>query len=205
MDESEQVLLQRAKTGDKDTYGQLCDKYAKRLYDKIFIKIADGNHHDTENILQEVFIRGWKGLKNYKGTDIWPWFEGITGKLRLKTIRDKIKHRGRESSFEQRFTADKETAGILEPASDELPPDEMYCRQNQDEENEVIVAIKRLPLPSRAVLTLKFLGKRTMHISDMLPKIKQFADTEDKVKKLLVQARKELKLELHKRNIYIKT
>lgn len=201
MDESEQNSssgTQGCEKTSKNKLTVLFNEHYKSLYNYIYVNLANRNHADAEDIVQKTWLECIKSLETFRGdSKIFTWLCTIARRCASKLIGKK-----KESSLEEKFT-DKETGEMNLPPSDALPPDEIYCCQNED--NEVVAAIKRLPLPSRAVLTLKFLGKRTIHISDMLPRIKQFADTEDKVKKLLVQARKELKLELHKRNIYIKT
>jgi len=183
MIENESDLVQQARTGDTEAYDQLCKVYQCLLYDYVFKNVTDGNHDDTEDCVQEVFFRGWIGLKNYQGVDIFPWFKGIARKLKLEIIRKKTKRK--EVSFEQVFT-DKETDKVFEPASVDPSP-----------ENEVIMAINKLELKYRAVLTFKYVDR--LNPDEFVRKIKHFADTKDKLKKLLQQAREVLKAELEKR------
>lgn len=193
--ENEPDLIRQARAGDKEAYNQLCKDKEKELYDYVFNRIADKHHPDAEDCLQEILIRGWLNLKTYQGEDIMPWFYGIANNLKKEWCRKKEKRK------EFSFPVDKETGEVLEPASADPPPDEVY-RQEHQEENEVVAAINRLPLQYRAILT--YMAIEDFTIDETIPKIKQFADTKDKVKKLRIKAREMLRLELKKRNILIK-
>ncbi len=75
--EEDKDLIQKAKNGDKSAFQRLVIKY-----DKIVLNIAysyKNNKDDADDIYQEVFIRVYKGLKNFESRSKFPtWLYRIT-------------------------------------------------------------------------------------------------------------------------------
>jgi RNA polymerase sigma-70 factor (ECF subfamily) len=57
-------LILKAQNGDTSAFGQLYDIFAERLFR--FIKAKVTKQHQAEDILQEVFIKAWQALPQYK-------------------------------------------------------------------------------------------------------------------------------------------
>ena len=51
----EQVLVQRARDGDRTAFRELVERYKKQIYYLAYD--LTGNHHDAEDLSQEVFIK----------------------------------------------------------------------------------------------------------------------------------------------------
>jgi len=67
MDLSEQI--KKAQNGDSQAFSRIYDAYSGKLFRYIRLKISSRQH--AEDILQEVFVKIWRGLPNYdqeKGT-----------------------------------------------------------------------------------------------------------------------------------------
>jgi len=57
-------LLEQAKNGDTRAFGEIYDLFADRLFRYIRFKIQD--NAQAEDILQEAFIRAWRGMAGFK-------------------------------------------------------------------------------------------------------------------------------------------
>jgi RNA polymerase sigma-70 factor, ECF subfamily len=64
MTEEEKVLIESAQNGDSAAFGQLYDRYAERIYRFIFLKT--GHKGDSEDLLHEVFLAGWRTIGSYE-------------------------------------------------------------------------------------------------------------------------------------------
>jgi len=53
-------LVAKAKMGDSEAFGQLYDNFAQRIFRYIRLKVQ--NREEAEDILQEVFVKAYRGL-----------------------------------------------------------------------------------------------------------------------------------------------
>jgi len=58
------TLVEQACKGDSQAFAQLYDLFAQKIFKYVRIKIQDRD--DAQDILQEVFIKAYKGLENAK-------------------------------------------------------------------------------------------------------------------------------------------
>lgn len=80
MTEEEKGLIESAQNGDSAAFGQLYDRHAERIYRFIFLKI--GHKNDTEDLLHEVFLAGWRTIGSYELRSAIPftsWLYRIAG------------------------------------------------------------------------------------------------------------------------------
>ena len=61
----EQVLVECAHNGEMGAFRELVERYKKKVYYLSFD--LTGNHHDAEDLSQEVFIKAYRSLKNFRG------------------------------------------------------------------------------------------------------------------------------------------
>ncbi|MFZ5515454.1 MAG: RNA polymerase sigma factor [Candidatus Zhuqueibacterota bacterium] len=59
------VLVERARQGEKAAFRELVERYKKRIY--YLSRDLTGNHHDAEDLSQEVFIKAYRSLKDFRG------------------------------------------------------------------------------------------------------------------------------------------
>lgn len=57
-------LIQLAKSGDADAYGELYERYAKTVFRFVYSQTSD--RLDAEDITADVFLRAWRSLPRYK-------------------------------------------------------------------------------------------------------------------------------------------
>ncbi len=80
-------LVEKAKNGDAEAFGQLYDAFTQKIFKFIRLKIQD--QQDAEDVLQEVFIKAYRGLQNLKmdGLNFNAWLY----KIASNTINDKFR------------------------------------------------------------------------------------------------------------------
>jgi len=60
----EQVLVDRINGGDPSAFQEFVERYKKKIYFLAYDLMGD--HDDAEDISQEVFIRVFRSLKNFR-------------------------------------------------------------------------------------------------------------------------------------------
>lgn len=69
-------------------FRKIVERYQKRLYWQIRRMLID--HDDTDDVLQNVFIKSWKGLDNFKeDSQLFTWLYRIATNETLSFIRQK--------------------------------------------------------------------------------------------------------------------
>lgn len=61
----EQVLIERARKGESAAFRELVERYQEKMY--YFSLDLTGNHHDAEDLSQEVFIKAYRSLDRFRG------------------------------------------------------------------------------------------------------------------------------------------
>ncbi len=78
MQHSDQEILQlfRQPSTREAAFRLLMEKFQERLYWHIRRMVS--NHEDANDVLQDVFVRAWKGLENFRGeAQIYTWLYRI--------------------------------------------------------------------------------------------------------------------------------
>ncbi len=79
MQEDINSLVNKAKNGDSEAFGRLYDSFAQRIFKYIRLKVQV--REQAEDILQEVFIKAFKGLNglSMEGLNFSAWLYKIAG------------------------------------------------------------------------------------------------------------------------------
>jgi RNA polymerase sigma-70 factor (ECF subfamily) len=100
-----------------------------------------GNRLDAEDAVQEAFLRAWKFRDSLsKQSSFKPWLYRVVVNTCNSKLRQEIPHRDRRS-------ADEDLAGL--PARDDAP-------ERIALSNDVMVALKDLPVHLRVVIVLRY-------------------------------------------------
>lgn len=73
MEATDRELLERAKRGDRDAFGDIVRRYMKRAY---YAALAVcGEHNEAMDLSQEAFVRAYRGISKFD-TDrpFFPWY-----------------------------------------------------------------------------------------------------------------------------------
>ncbi len=125
-------LVNQIKKGNANAYKYLVNKY-QRLVFNIAFKLSFDNQSDVEDIAQEVFIKIYKNIKQYrKESKLSTWIASITWKTTIdfnrKRTRHKINYTDELEVFENlTFTINKngsesELKTIVRETINKLPP-----------------------------------------------------------------------------------
>jgi RNA polymerase sigma-70 factor (ECF subfamily) len=78
--------LERARQGDRNAFGALVRRYQRRVYATALHIL--GNHGDADDVVQETFVRAWRGLRSFDGrADFFTWLYRITVNTALNHVR----------------------------------------------------------------------------------------------------------------------
>jgi RNA polymerase sigma-70 factor (ECF subfamily) len=139
---SDTELVEMAKIGDKDAFGELYERYLDKIYSYIYYRT--GNHHDTEDLTARVFFRAMAHIESYteRGVPFQAWLYRIAHNLVANWHRD----RGRRKVI----PLDEFIAASLKSDT----PDQQA--EDQEERDALRAAIRRLPEERQQLLLLKF-------------------------------------------------
>lgn len=111
LDDAELLMRFREPSTKEAAYTAIIKKYQERLYWHIRRMVVD--HDDANDVLQNVFIRVWKGLENFKEeSQLYTWLYRIATNESL-TFLENAKKRGAvslsdvESGLENKVRADQ--------------------------------------------------------------------------------------------------
>lgn len=135
-------LVRKTQTGDQAAFSALYEEFAQRLY--AFIRIKVSATEQAEDILQEVFLKAWKGCKALELKDLN--FSAWLYKVASNTINDYYRKNYREP---QTVSIDEaqEVAGQDDPANNAARGfEKLFVRETVD----------RLPAHYKEVVELRF-------------------------------------------------
>ena len=139
---SDTDLVEMAKVGDKDAFGELYERYLDKIYSYIYYRT--GNHHDAEDLTARVFFRAMAHIESYteRGVPFQAWLYRIAHNLVANWHRD----RGRRKVIPlDEFIA----ASLKSDAPDQQAED-------KEERDALRAAVRRLPEERQQLLLLKF-------------------------------------------------
>ncbi|HYQ87104.1 MAG TPA: sigma-70 family RNA polymerase sigma factor [Bacteroidota bacterium] len=154
----EQLLIDRAQQGDREAFRQLVERSNVDVYRLAYDMTR--NHHDAEDLSQEVFIRAYRSLTRFRREAKWStWLYRITVNLCLD-------HRDKQSRKRMEYRDD---TGYEDTADGSAHPDARSSRaasspvtSSPDRETESVMiqqhieqALNRLPVQERAVFSLR--------------------------------------------------
>ncbi len=88
MAQNEQVLIDRFCTGDHAAFHELVGRYKKKIYYLAYDIMGD--HHEAEDISQEVFIKMYRSLKTFRqDAKMSSWLYQVTVNASIDSLRKK--------------------------------------------------------------------------------------------------------------------
>jgi len=136
-------LVDRAKDGDKDAFGQIFRLHRDAIFR--FARLRLGV--EADDVVSEVFTRAWITLHRYEytGLPFVAWLYGIARHV----VADELTRQSR-----------------TQPQAD-LP--EAFSRWAEDDRLDLFAAIEQLPTEQRQVIEMKyFMGMRNPEVADVL-------------------------------------
>lgn len=122
-------------------------QYSRKLYWQIRHIVV--NHDDTDDVLQNTFVKAWKNLDSFKGeSKLSTWLYRIAYNESLNFIKQ-----NREFNPLENFTEEDEQKQTLHIESDEYLDGDRTQRL-------LLEAINLLPTKQKAVFTMKYFDER---------------------------------------------
>ncbi len=117
---SDKELVAAFKAGHNEVFDELVERHSRIIYQTVYGLLH--NHHDTEEVVQDAFVRAFRGLKDFRGdANFGTWLHRIAVNL----ARNKYHWNRRRGS--EVNTSIQQMADNPEGSNDELPlPDERY-------------------------------------------------------------------------------
>ena len=149
MSEDMTRLLMAAKAGDNEAFTLLVKAYQERVYSLAYY--VTKNHHDAEDVAQEVFIKMWRALPTYRGDipDAWVM------KIAKNTCLDFIKQKKQVEPLEYEVAGESVERPIPDMDEQSNPPD---AAVRTEQRQQVAKAIFRLSQEHREILTLRYMN-----------------------------------------------
>jgi RNA polymerase sigma factor (sigma-70 family) len=143
-------IIQKCLDGDSTAFGLLVDKYSKSIYALAYSRIH--NHHDAQDVTQEVFVKAYKDLRKLKR---WDSFMGWLYRITVNLCKNWQRSESRRPDHE--FAEDQDPIVLDNPSVITYEQDKVY--------GSIREALDSLPEMYHEVLALYYL--EDMSIIDM--------------------------------------
>jgi len=159
--ETERLLVEQARRGDRDAFEELVCAHEKTVYNLALRSL--GNREDAEDAAQEVFVKAWLSLAAFRGESrVGAWLCRIT----VNACRDALRRRRGETVS---LSAEDENGVTRELELPDTRFDPALLAEKKALRAAVGQALERLPEEAREVLLLRELGWRSYEeIADIL-------------------------------------
>ena len=130
---SENILITKAKDGDREALNALVSQYWQPIYRLIYCKI--GNEDDAKEITQDTFMNAFRSLPRYKVLDVS--FKSYLGRIAINLVTDFWRKKGHTLQ-----TVD--IAGYQQSITDIREKPEEYTLRREGEE-QIVNLVESLP------------------------------------------------------------
>ena len=181
---NEVELITRTQNGDPEAFNPLVRKYQQQIYNLIYRRVR--NHEAAEDICQEVFLKAWRALPDFKGKSVfYSWLHQIAVNCSI----DFIRKQKREIVFAyEALTANPDDT--IQTPQTHASPHEML---EQEELGHIIrKAVVQLPTGQQRVFNLRY--REELSIREIASHLNK---SEGTVKSHLYHAHRKLREMLH--------
>jgi RNA polymerase sigma-70 factor (ECF subfamily) len=185
MAQNEQILIDRLCSGDQTAFYDLVGRYKKKVYYLAYD--ITGDHHEAEDISQEVFMKVYRALKTFRrDAKMSSWLHQITVNASIDALRKKSV-RYAKSSGELDNVSTQEN--LVASGASDLDP--VRSTESLQFQNRISQALQKISPKERSVFVM-------CHYNGL--KLKETAEilgvTVGTVKSLLFRAIRKLRKEL---------
>ena len=178
LDETE--LITRTQNGDAEAFNPIVSKYQQKIYNLIYQRVRD--REMAEDICQEVFLKAWQALPNFRGQSaFYSWLYRIAINCSIDFLRKQDKRF--VLSWEELPQHADETlkASLRQPSISQI-------LEKKEFRNIVGKAVRQLPTGQRDVFYLRY-GEE-LRIKDIATRLNK---SEGTIKTHLHHARRKLR------------
>lgn len=88
-------VLARARAGDSGAFEAIYREHSPRVY-ALCLRLSGGSSDDATELMQDVFIRAWRGLKNFRGESAFSsWLHRLAVNAMLERARSEKRRTAR--------------------------------------------------------------------------------------------------------------
>ena len=148
------VLARRAADGDQHAFRTLVERYQRPM--AALVSRMTGNPDDVDDILQEVFLRAWRGLPNFRGdAQFSTWLYRIAVNSALKH-RSRNRNDGKAPLSTEDLTGGEDQLAAPSDAPAWSGGDPFQEASRREREQQIRDAVATLPEKQRAVVVLHY-------------------------------------------------
>jgi len=137
--ESDEILIETVKNGDCEAFAPLIERYKMSVYRLVYRMVH--NRDDTEDLVQEIFIKAYHGIKSFKsGNRFFPWLSKIAVNHTLNFIKKEKKVDVQPLEWVQNYADNRD--------------DPVQMVKNKMLKERIAEAMAQLPEDYRAILVL---------------------------------------------------
>lgn len=157
----EKELIRQAKKGDLKAYEDIIGLYEKRVFSTIYYMVKNDN--DVEDIAQEVFIKIYKNLNNFKEeSSLYTWIYRIT----VNVCIDELKKRKKVVYIDEKIDTKDGEVELQLPDNSKSPTD---IAEDNELKYRLEKCIKKLPESQRMMIILRDIkGFTYMEIAEIM-------------------------------------
>jgi len=165
--DKEDVLVERCRRGDKDSFAQLMRRHEKQVYNFTYRML--GNEEEAEDLTQDIFVSAYRGIRSFRGE---AKFSTWLFRIALNQTRNRIKYLSRRNFFAKRSKRVDSGEYALwdspEHLADSGPTPEQWTL-TKDLAIHVQKCLGKMPPQARQILILRDVqGFSYAELSDML-------------------------------------
>ena len=102
--EEEQLLVDRCRQGDRDSFAQLMRLHQKQIYNFTYRML--GNEEEAEDLTQDIFVAAFRGIRRFRGE---AKFSTWLYRIALNQTRNRIKYLARRDFFARQSRRSRST------------------------------------------------------------------------------------------------
>jgi len=163
MEGNDAAAVARARTGDREAFRELVERHSRHIF-RLAYRMT-GNEEDAEDVVQETFLRAYRGLPRFEGkASFSTWVHRIAANCAIDLMRRRLP---REAPLEiERADAERPPAFVQEPNSLSAPERRFFA---SDIRRRVAQALGSLSPMERVAFVLRhFEGKPIAEVAQAL-------------------------------------
>lgn len=157
MNDLENKLIEKAKNGDQDAFGQLIYQYEQKIY-AIAFKVFK-NETDAYDVAQEICIKLYQKLDQFRFESAFStWLYRIATNTAIDEYRKQKRKQTHESSYDEPIESENETLAVqIKDTSD--TPEEAFLRK--EKVKYVWEALNELSEDHKEIIILKDIEQKS--------------------------------------------
>ena len=154
-------LIRQAKSGNLKAYEEIIGLYEKKVFSTIYYMVKNDN--EVEDIAQEVFIKIYKNLGNFKEeSSLYTWIYRIT----VNVCIDELKKRKKVVYLDEKIDTKDGEVELQLPDDSKSPTD---IAEDNNLKDKLEKCIKKLPESQRMMIILRDIkGFTYMEIAEIM-------------------------------------